>query len=386
MQPDLRTTVRRITPALLAFSAYMVFYPAPAEACHKYVSPYTGKTGCGARREDRKKNDSGAKTSKNKARSKTDRTTTVANDTTGQNASGGSKPGTQPPAGRKLPWPSGFACPNLVSADEFARWRGTPVDVLGGWSGRKTWRELSVNLGGPLKRHFVGKAPMMVIGLALLAEESKGDFLGCARGKYDKHFRKVAKKLKQYTSTKKIIRLGWEPNGSWYPWSVNGNYSEYRSCFRHVVNVIRSVDQTIEISWSLAKKTFSNYKSFVYKAYPGNAYVDYIDLDFYDHHPPATTQDAWNKYFQPQLDFFISFAKENGKKFGFGEWGLSNYHDEDSGGDNPLYIRNMYAFLKKNASMIGYEVYFNCGSRNAGWRIYPSNINPIGSAEYRKLW
>ncbi len=377
MQHNLKKTVRRITPAIFALSAYIFFDSTPAEACHKYVSPYTGKTGCGAQRED-KKNRSSSKTS-NKTGKTPSKTTGTAP------SSGGSETASASVNGR-LPWPSGMACPWRVEPAEFAAWRGSRVDALGGWISRTSWNDMRRYFGAHLRRDFTSKAPIMVLGMPLLTKENKGDFAGCIKGKYDDHFRYAANKLKRYKSTKKIIRLGWEANGNWYPWSIKGKYSEYKSCFQRISKVIKSTDPSIKITWSVSgSKDRKNYNALFAKAYPGNAYVDYIGMSLYDHWPAAKTQAVWDKSFQPALDTVISFARKNGKKVGFGEWGLSRLKG-GGGGDNPLFIRNMYKFFKENASMIAYELYYNCGAPDSFWRIYPSKANPKGSAEYRRLW
>ncbi len=389
MQPDFRKIVRRITPALLAFSTYLAFSPTPAEACHKYVSPYTGKTGCAARRAD-KRNGSSTKTSSSTTSSSSDTAGTSSTSTTVNSDSSQSTPAaattTSVGADGSLPWPSGFACPWRVEPAEFAAWRGSRVDVLGGWASRTTWNDMRRYFGGHLRRDFASKAPIMVLGLPLLTKESEGDFAGCAAGKYDEHFRYVADKLKRYRSTEKILRLGWEANGNWYPWSINGQYDAYKSCFQRVATVIKTTDPSIKISWPVSgSKNRRNYTDLFNKAYPGNAYVDYIGMSLYDHWPAAKTQADWDRSFQPALNTILSLAKANGKKIGFGEWGLSQLKG-GGGGDNPIFITNMYKFLQTNAPMIAYEVYYNCGSTNSTWRIYPSNANPKSSAEYRRLW
>ncbi len=383
MQHALKKTVRRITPAIFALSTYIFLDSTPAEACHKYVSPYTGKTGCGAQREDRK-NRSFSKTG-NKTGKPPSKTTGTASASGGSGSRGGSQ-ATPASVNGRLPWPSGMACPYREDPDEFARWRGSRVDALGGWASRTSWAAMRRYFGGHLRRDFVSKAPIMVLGLPLLTNESRGDFAGCTRGKYDAHFRNVALKLKRYTSTTKIIRLGWEANGNWYPWSIKGKYSEYKSCFQRISRVIKSTDPSIKITWSVSgSKDRKNYNALFAKAYPGNAYVDYIGMSLYDHWPAAKTQAVWDKSYQPALDTIMSFARKNGKKVGFGEWGLSRLKG-GGGGDNPLFIRNMYKFFKENASMIAYELYYNCGAPDSSWRIYPSRANPKGSAEYRRLW
>lgn len=99
--------------------------------------------------------------------------------------------------------------------------------------------------------------------------------------------------------------------------------------------------------------------------YPGNAYVDTIDLDLYDRWYPRGTssgprtlkeqQDKWAQFRdmnQPTwrgLTFWRNFAVQNGKSMGFSEWGLGAYFNQGDGnhggGDNELFVHNMADFI-----------------------------------------
>ncbi len=99
--------------------------------------------------------------------------------------------------------------------------------------------------------------------------------------------------------------------------------------------------------------------------YPGDAYVDTIDLDLYDRWYPRGTnsgartlaeqQDKWQQMLTMNtttwrgLNYWRSFAVSHGKGMGFSEWGTGSYfNDADGnhgGGDNEVFMNGMADFI-----------------------------------------
>ncbi len=128
-------------------------------------------------------------------------------------------------------------------------------------------------------------------------------------GNADPNFRTWFTKLVSYGQGDAIIRLGWEMNGTWFVWgigapintdkttgygSVDGAAAAYKSAFRHVVDIARSVPgQNFRFEWN-SYFLDSNYggvripASSVAAAYPGGPdahgrdYVDFVGTDSYD--------------------------------------------------------------------------------------------------------
>ncbi len=282
-------------------------------------------------------------------------------------------------------WPSGISCFYGGRLATLESWRGSRFTALHGWANQDTWRNMLIFFGGPTANNFAANRNGRVVAIStpLLTAEVRGQFSACASGAFDWVWREVATKMTRHGLADAIIRLGWEANGNWFPWSINGNYAGYKACFRRAVQVMRSVQPRLRIEWPMNREVYSRkLNTLVNNAYPGNDVVDIIGLSYYDHWPAATSETVWNSSFKPELDFWVSFARRNGKKLGFGEWGLG--FRRGGGFDNPLYVRKMYEFWNNNRDLIAYESYFNCGQ--ADHIINPESHNPNASSTYRNLW
>lgn len=281
-------------------------------------------------------------------------------------------------------WPSGMSC-YWQRLETLENWRGSRFGVLHTWSYHDTWANMVsyfARVYGPVQgRLRAGR--LAAISVPLVPNESRGQFWPCASGAFDHHFRQIATHLRNQGSGDAIIRLGWEANGTWFAWSINGNYDGYKACFRRAVQVMRSVAPGLRIEWPMNRETYaSKYQTTASRAYPGDDVVDIVGLSYYDMWPAATSEAVWNSSFQPELNFWANFARSRGKKLGFGEWGLG--YRRGGGFDNPLYIQKMFEFFRANASLIAYESYFNCES--AEFLVFPEHLNPRAARVYKTLW
>lgn len=284
-------------------------------------------------------------------------------------------------------WPSGMSCHYNGAIRTLESWRGSQFTALHGWASMSNWNDMLLFYNGPVAREFAAyrNGRTLAISTPLLTNEAKGQFDACARGAYDWVWREVAARLTRNGVPDTIIRLGAEANGTWTPYSINGNYTGYKACFRRAVSVMRSVQPKLRFEWSMNRSVYSSkLNTLVSQAYPGNDVVDIIGLSFYDHWPAATSQAVWDSSFKPELEFWASFARRNSKKLAFGEWGLG---DKRGGAfDNPLYITNMNSFFKANRDIVAYEAYYNCSSLGPSYLVYPEQYNPRAAAAYRNLW
>ncbi len=73
-----------------------------------------------------------------------------------------------------------------------------------------------------------------------------GTLAAGATGAYDGEFATLARTLVRYDEGDAVLRLGWEFNGTWYPWSVTdaAGAADYAAFFRAVVNTMRAVPGT----------------------------------------------------------------------------------------------------------------------------------------------
>jgi hypothetical protein len=119
--------------------------------------------------------------------------------------------------------------------------------------------------------------------------------------------------------------------------------------------------------------------------------VDIVGIDNYDHYPWSPTKAAFDRTAAaPEgLDWLFAFARERGKLFSVGEWGV--VPTGDAGRENPDFVRWMHAWFAAHAEHLAYEAYFSdCGRggvQSSLFRTAAECMRNPGSAEaYRNLW
>jgi hypothetical protein len=215
-------------------------------------------------------------------------------------------------------------------------------------------------------------------------------------GSNDSKFRQAAVMLQQGGYGDAIIRIGWEFDGGWYPWSSNGNCALWQNAFRHVHDVFTSVSPNFRFDWN---GNSTSLKTQAACAYPGDAYVDIIGLDNYDmglSAPYNTTTHTWadpNTAFStaitPNLQFQRDFAIAHHKQVSFPEWGLFSGDGHIlGGGDNPVYIQRMHDWMAAlpatGPASLAYQSYFNYDD-GTGPKFNLKNF-PKSQALYRTLF
>ena len=250
----------------------------------------------------------------------------------------------------------------------FASWRGSSVTVVsdylshnGDWSGLQNpayW----LNAWAPT----VAKGVPLVLGVPMIA--AGGDtFQAGAAGAYDSYYRTLAQDLVNSGEGNTMIRLGWEFNGNWDPWSVTPTGADSPANFvadwQHTVSVMRAIAPNLKFVWNVNDGANPSYA--VSSTYPGDNYVDYVGVDSYDNA-------SWSAILSPNnygLDYWAAFAKQHGKLLAIPEWGLA-------GSDDPTYISEMYQWMKANVT--GFECFYD----------YQNQLNeaPKSAAEYQTLY
>ena len=254
----------------------------------------------------------------------------------------------------------------------FAAWRGSAVTLVsdylghdGDWSGLTSpdywldsWQSYT-NAGIPL-----------VLGVPMIA--ASGDtFQAGAAGAYDSYYQTLASQLVAAGDGSAILRLGWEFNGDWYPWSVTATGADSPANFiadwQHTVIVMRAIAPNLRFVWNVNNGANPTYS--VASTYPGNAYVDYVGVDAYD-------SGGWNTVLNQTdgLAYWLSFAKQQGKSLAIPEWGIG------TSGDDPAYIQDMYQWMKTNQASIALESFYDYqdGATNGSF--------PNSAAEYQSLY
>lgn len=289
-----------------------------------------------------------------------------------------------------LPWESG-AEPTNDSTSFFETFRGRALDVKPTWNDADTWDAIqdiyTVDaFNTPTK--FPGK---MSFAMPLLDKSKKSSLSACASGSYDTYFKTTAQNLVAKGWPDAYVRLGWEMNGNWYKWSVNGQTANWVNCYKHAHDAMKSAaGNNFLFEWNANKDSSGMGSTSVTAVYPGDDYVDIIGVDFYDQYPAYPDQAAWDADYNATqnggprgIGAWLAFAKSHGKKLSVPEWGVHNDPSGGGGFDNPFFIQKMYEFFSVNAADIAYEAYFS--AQGCTFEL-GNGCNPNASAAYQSLW
>ncbi len=215
-------------------------------------------------------------------------------------------------------------------------------------------------------------------------------------GKNDAAYRIGAQHIRQAGFTFPIIRLGWEFDGNWMPWSAAGNEALWVNAYRHVANVFRSVLPDVRFDWTGDPGWLQGRLS----AYPGDGYVDIVGMDVYDKSLAAPWNPSTKSWVDPaaafrtdipSLEFQRDFAIAHGKQVSFPEWALASGGPEaptSAGNDDPSFIQGMYDWMSglpiNGPGSLAYHAYFNEDTANDGFHML--SHFPNAQARYRALF
>ena len=276
--------------------------------------------------------------------------------------------------------------------NDFSNWLGKPVMYRVTFVDGTSWSTISSPyflstatkpwLASNPNRHEIITVPLMPNSgnQAMLAQIAAGD--------YDSYYKTLAKYLATKTGAPQriIIRLGWELNGKWYPWSAVGHAAEYKAAYRHVVQVMRSQCNVLHFEWNLAWG--ANPKFDWTTAYPGDDVVDVMGMDAYDQY-----NSGWSNMLNAYegLAFFRNFAHKHGKPEAYTEWADSIQPSPAGRGDDTAYVQGMYDWLQAGGANVMYAGYWNTPSGGPNGVIYSNSTSykvtvPNSSALYKKLF
>ena len=230
--------------------------------------------------------------------------------------------GTQQCARGSTPALSVYVGNDPAALVEFEKWMGRPVDALQVHSGARDWDDWYNSISWltdvwkNVNRRLLWSIPL-IPGTGTLAQGAKGS--------YDETWRRAARLLADtYPHQQQIyIRVGWEFNGPWKPWSSIGLENEYVASFRRFVSAFRSVSDRFIFEWTPNIGSHGNNPE---DSYPGDQYVDLIGMDFYydTKWHPTDNRKAWD-YFLNQaygLKWHQEFAARHKKQTAYSEWGF----------------------------------------------------------------
>jgi hypothetical protein len=263
------------------------------------------------------------------------------------------------------------ASPDITRVQDYEAFLGIPaVDyVLAFMADSPTWPQFeqailqSSTNGGPGAHSATEWAPLLggrTLMLAVPACVQGTTWAAEASGANDTHWAALAQTLVGAGLGNSVLRIAREFSGGWYHWSVSpGNAADHKAGWARIVSVMRNAGFTGKFMWNpyLGQGTFGP-SSDPSSAYPGDASVDVIGLDFYDGGYPAgetirtiaQQQAAWASMRDQWagLTGWLSFAQGRHKPLAYPEWGLRLWNDNGKyvgGGDNPVLIGEMAAWM-----------------------------------------
>ncbi|MGN6666211.1 MAG: glycoside hydrolase family 26 protein [Trinickia sp.] len=282
---------------------------------------------------------------------------------------------------------------SITQYNNFSNWLGKRVMYRLVFVNGSSWSDIAnpYFLGSATKAWLKSNPGRVeVISLPMLPNSgNQGQLAGIAKGYYDAHYKQLAENIASKTGAPQrvIIRLGWEFNGKWYPWSAVGAASQYKAAYRHIVQVMRSKCNVLRFEWTVNWGTNPNNFDWT-TAYPGDDVVDIIGTDLYDQYNKGWN-DILNRY--EGLAFFRNFARKHGKSEAYSEWGVSIKPSPIGHGDDTAYIQNMYNWIQAGGSKVLYANYWNTNSGGPNGVIFsasgsPRVTVPKSAALYKKLF
>lgn len=269
-----------------------------------------------------------------------------------------------------------------AATDLFSEWVGTPVGIAQSHQPKESWSKIEMEgyqYLGWAKWVKANPSSLFNLSVAPFPENQGASLAACARGDYNHHYKILANRLVANGFKGSILRFGWEFSGKWMPWYANeATAPTFAACFRSFVSTMRSAEP--DGNFKFDYNPFADVsQSVIEKAYPGDAYVDFIGIDLYDTSyngyyakcPASGCSDAagmnnWNYSQKIKLKRFVDFAKLHGKSVSIPEWGLVDRARNGGvgGGDNPTFIRNMLKFIQDPNNRVGYHSYFDVNARD----------------------
>ena len=253
-------------------------------------------------------------------------------------------------------------CPVAPYVARFGQWLGHRIDLgLDFIDIRYGWDKFISSAESILGCWSSTHLPI-VLSMPMLMQEPRPSLRRGAAGEYDAHFRSLARLLVLHRHERAILRVGWEFNGNWYHWAAERDPDAFVAYWRRIVGIMRGVpDARFRFDWNPAVLGSGP----VDRVYPGDNVVDIIGLNTYNQCWPFIADPAqrWRYLmdYKSGLRWHRDFAATHGKPRSFPEWGTGTRPDGHGGGDDPLFVRNMLAWMQDGGPVV-YACYWNSAS------------------------
>jgi hypothetical protein len=303
----------------------------------------------------------------------------------------------QPRTAGTWPGPHGLSGVNgdpvldAAHVQSFCAARGRACKIAHTYTDRSSYTEMTGGTAWTFD-NFATFPGALVISQGLVPNGGENDMPGCAAGQFDNQWRNFGTLMNNSGRADSVVRLGWEFNEATMPWRGT-DPSVYIACFRHAATAIRATNPKVLVDWTInAHHTPARLcAGLSTNCYPGDAYVDIVGIDNYDHFPWSPTKAAFDRTAdRPEgLNWLLAFAKAHHKPFSVGEWGV--VPGAETGGQNPDFITWMHSWFAAHAPALAYEAYFsNCDAGGVQSSLFDSGSgcirNTAAARAYRSLY
>jgi hypothetical protein len=236
---------------------------------------------------------------------------------------------------------------SVTSAEEFGNLRNRPVDGMLFFAPRQTWNDLRTGLNST-HATWLNNTGIIIYSVphAPMSEGTSMNTKG-ANNQYQTQQRDFGAWLAAngFNSPRLVLRVDWEANGNWYPWSIqNGGAEVFKQSLINFVTNVRAGGAT-QVKFDLCFNKGPSHSGADFAAFPGKEYIDIIGIDQYDYWGPSFNATQWqnemDKY--PSIQAVAEFAIANDIMWAVDECGVTNpYTAGISGGDNPYYFHALW--------------------------------------------
>lgn len=238
--------------------------------------------------------------------------------------------------------------PSSVAA--FENWVGAPVEFLAVHTGQANWTDWTSSISW-LADQFKNQSAELTWSIPMFADG--GSLAQGAAGAYDAYYAQAAKTLLAASTDKdKIyVRVGEEFNATWMTWAAAGKEQDFIDTYRNFVDAFRAISDKFVFEWNVNVGDLGMNPE---DAYPGDAYVDIVGMDFYYdlQYNNADPLVAWDRMVtRPYgLQWLEDFAAAHGKPTAYSEWAVNT---DDAGS----YIQKAYEWFE--AHNVVYQQYWD---------------------------
>jgi hypothetical protein len=251
-----------------------------------------------------------------------------------------------PPTQTQIGLYAGPGCTGLPQLTSFNNWLGRPATHLTEFFDYSSWTAFLNDVNWDVGCYkTIQSSTNFTFSIGMLPSDNSGTLSQGALGWYDKYFLSAARQLVAGGYGGSTIRIGWEFNGNWMPWSSYKDPGNYILYYRRIVTLMRSVPgANFKFDWC---PNFGLQMTPASLEYPGDGYVDYIGMDLYD--ASYSSRDAkpgprWALFISEPygLQWQVNFAAQHHKLLSMPEWGCCG----NSTGDDPYFIQQMALWFK----------------------------------------